>query len=415
MGIARMTDFDVIVVGGGPSGLTTAAEIARTGASVVLLEKRAVEPIPRAGTLLPRPLELFDARGIADRFIRRMHELNPHPFQTWHIWGGMYPVDWTERDSRFGFTLFLSQHETEVILREWATEFGVDLRFKWEVTDLEQDQSEVRVSVRPVGEAGSNSHSQICDRRGRYSQCDAGNSPGLTLSATAATFTGVVATAEMDFPWPGALKVGHNERGWLTSFPFGRGLTRFTVVHAEGRRSKIDEPITVEEVSNYVSDILGENVKIPSLIGATRYNDAMRMATQFRKGRIFLVGESARVHYPASGVGMNFCIQDAFNLGWKLGAVLAGRADDGILDTYETERRPIARDLFESVNAQVAIQFNFTPRGLALSEHFQKHFIRTPEVTAQLWNELNGLETAYPSLRVRIRQWVIRYPISIST
>jgi 2-polyprenyl-6-methoxyphenol hydroxylase-like FAD-dependent oxidoreductase len=391
-----MTDFDVIVVGGGPSGLTTAAEIARTGASVLLLEKSTVEPIPRAGTLLPRPLELFDARGIADRFIRRMHELNPHPFQTWHIWGGMYPVDWTERDSRFGFTLFLSQHETEVLLREWAAESGADLRFKWEVTDLEQTPDQVRVAVRPIGEeARTLTARYVVGADGTRSVTR--EKSGIDFAGHGATFTGVVATAEMDFPWPGALKVGHNEKGWLTSFPFGRGLTRFTVVHAEGRRSQIDESITVEEVSNYVSDILGEKVKIPSMIGATRYNDAMRMATQFRKGRIFLVGESARVHYPASGVGMNFCIQDAFNLGWKLGAVLASRADDGILDTYETERRPIARDLFESVNAQVAIQFNFTPRGLALSEHFQKHFIKTPEVTAQLWNELNGLETAYPS------------------
>jgi 2-polyprenyl-6-methoxyphenol hydroxylase-like FAD-dependent oxidoreductase len=308
----------------------------------------------------------------------------------------MYPVDWTERDSRFGFTLFLSQHETEILLREWATESGAELRFKWEVIGLEQDQSEVRVSVHPLGE-------QVRTLTAKYvigadgTRSVARETSGIDFAGHGGTFTGVVATAEMDFPWPGALKVGHNEKGWLTSFPFGRGLTRFTVVHAEGRRSKIDEPISVEEVSDYVSDILGEKVEIPNLIGATRYNDAMRMASQFRKGRIFLVGESARVHYPASGVGMNFCIQDAFNLGWKLGAVLAGRADDAILDTYETERRLIAADLFESVNAQVAIQFNFTARGLALSEHFQKHFIKTPEVTAQLWNELNGLETAYPS------------------
>lgn len=391
-----MTDFDVIVVGGGPSGLTTAAEIARTGASVVVLEKRAVEPVPRAGTLLPRPLELFDARGIADRFIRRTRELNPHPFQTWHIWGGMYPVDWTERDSRFGFTLFLSQHETEVILREWATKSGVDLRFQWEVTNLKQDQSEIQVSVRPFEEAiRTLTAKYVIGADGTRSVTR--ESSGIDFVGDPSTFTGVVATAEMDFPWPGALKVGHNERGWLTSFPFGRGLTRFTIVHAEGRRCKIDEPITVEEVSKHVSDILGEHVKIPSLVGATRYNDAMRMATQFRKDKIFLVGKSARVHYPASGVGMNFCIQDAFNIGWKLGAVLAGRAGVSILDTYETERRPIAQDLFESVNAQVAIQFNFTPRGLALSEHFKEHFIRTPEVTAQLWNELNGLETAYPA------------------
>ena len=282
-----MTDFDVIVVGGGPSGLTTAAEIARTGASVLLLEKSTVEPIPRAGTLLPRPLELFDARGIADRFIRRMHELNPHPFQTWHIWGGMYPVDWTERDSRFGFTLFLSQHETEVLLREWAAESGADLRFKWEVTDLEQTPDQVRVAVRPIGEeARTLTARYVVGADGTRSVTR--EKSGIDFAGHGATFTGVVATAEMDFPWPGALKVGHNEKGWLTSFPFGRGLTRFTVVHAEGRRSQIDESITVEEVSNYVSDILGEKVKIPSMIGATRYNDAMRMATQFRKGRNLL-------------------------------------------------------------------------------------------------------------------------------
>jgi hypothetical protein len=121
----------------------------------------------------------------------------------------------------------------------------------------------------------------------------------------------------------------------------------------------------------------------------------MRMAAKFRERRMFLVGESARIHYPASGVGMNFCMQDAFNLGWKLGAVLAGRAGEAILDTYETERRPIADDLFDSVDAQVAVQFNFTRRGLAFSHHFMKHLMRTPDVTAQLWDELNGLETPY--------------------
>jgi hypothetical protein len=120
------------------------------------------------------------------------------------------------------------------------------------------------------------------------------------------------------------------------------------------------------------------------------------MATQFRKGRVFLLGEAARIHYPASGVGMNFCIQDAFNLGWKLGAVVRGDAGDGLLETYEAERRPIAQDLFDSVDAQVAVQFDFSARGLAFTDHFAAHLITKPDVTAQLWGELNGLQTAYP-------------------
>ena len=78
--------------------------------------------------------------------------------------------------------------------------------------------------------------------------------------------------------------------------------------------------------------------------------------------------------------------------------MLTGRADESILESYETERRPIACELFKSVDAQVGIQFNFTPQGLALIEHFKAHFIRTPEVTVQLWKELNGLQIGYPSL-----------------
>jgi hypothetical protein len=98
---------------------------------------------------------------------------------------------------------------------------------------------------------------------------------------------------------------------------------------------------------------------------------------------------------------MNFCIQDAFNLGWKLGAVIRGEAGEALLDTYEAERRPIAEDLFRSVNAQVAIQFDFSPRGLAFTEHFAKHLLTKPEVTEHLWAELNGLQTQYPQPEVR--------------
>ncbi len=75
---------------------------------------------------------------------------------------------------------------------------------------------------------------------------------------------------------------------------------------------------------------------------------------------------------------MNFCIQDAFNLGWKLGAVVAGQATDALLTTYETEQRPIAEDLLASVDAQVAIQFDFTPQGLAFTRHFKERFVAAP-------------------------------------
>jgi hypothetical protein len=102
-----------------------------------------------------------------------------------------------------------------------------------------------------------------------------------------------------------------------------------------------------------------------------------------------------RYHYPASGVGMNYCIQDAFNLGWKLGAVLAGKAAEDLLDTYETERRPVCMRLMDSVDAQVSIQFNFSREAQVYLRRFQDTLMELPDVTRQLQAELLGLEQPY--------------------
>ena len=390
-----MVDVDVLVVGAGPSGLTVAAEVARAGASVLVIEKRTVEPIPRSGTVVPRPLELFDARGIAERFIRRNCEINPHPFQPWHIWAGMAPVDWSRRDSRFGFTLMLAQSETEEILRGWAGECGARFRFEHELVDLAQDADGVRATVRSAdGETSSVTARYLV-------ACDGGRSrtreaAGIGMTGHGDTFTGIIATVALDYPFAAGSRVGHNEHGWMSIAPFGVGRTRYTIVHAELRHTPRAEPVTIPELERCTREILGVDLPIPELVAASRYGDAMRMADSFRSGRVFLVGEAARVHYPASGVGMNFCIQDAFNLGWKLAAVARGAADDALLDSYEPERRPIAENLFAAVNAQVAVQFDFSPRGLAHRKHFAEHFLRRPAVTERLWDELNGLTAQYP-------------------
>ncbi len=390
-----MSDVDVLVVGGGPSGLTVAAEVARTGASVLIIEKRALAPISRAGTLLPRPMDLLDARGVVNRFLARGHELNgAGTLSQTHVWAGMSPLDWSASGSRFGFTLYLPQYETEVLLRQWAEEVGVEIRFQTELLDMVDTGDEVEARIRNADGTEQTITTQY------IVGADGGRSKtrqllGIDWVGHDTTMTGIVATTKMDFHWPGALRPGQNKYGFCVAFPFGPGRTRFVIVHKESAKFLIEQPITTEEISRTASDILEEKVEVTEILEATRYGDAMKLAGKMSKGRAFLLGEAVRIHYPASGVGMNFCIQDAFNLGWKLAAVLKGDAGPALLDSYESERRPIVEDLLESVRAQVAVQYNFSDGGAAYRRRFQKDMIRMPSVNAELVKELSGIQTPY--------------------
>ncbi len=88
----------------------------------------------------------------------------------------------------------------------------------------------------------------------------------------------------------------------------------------------------------------------------THYSDAARQAARYRAGRVFLAGDAAHIHYPAGGQGQNLGLQDAVNLGWKLAAVLRGDATDALLDTYESERHPVAARVLQNTRAQTALQ-----------------------------------------------------------
>jgi 2-polyprenyl-6-methoxyphenol hydroxylase-like FAD-dependent oxidoreductase len=393
------TDTDVIVVGGGPSGLTTASELALAGVRVTVLERRTQPVESRAGTILPRVLELLDARGLADRFIERARAIKENPLIPVHIWAGMQPVHWHHLGSRFGFRLIVPQNLTEELLLERVREQGVDVRHGVTVESVSSGPAEAGV----VATSGEGDRVELSARY--VVGADGGRSvvrreAGIGFAGHDATFTGIVADLRAERLGDDWRLMTDNEHGWLTSFPFGEQgerVVRFNLVHAERRRAPQPEPVTEEEVRRCLRDIAGWDIEFDGLHWASRFSDAHRLATAFRKGRIVLVGESARIHYPSSGVGMNFCLQDAFNLGWKLAAVVNGHADESLLDTYEQERRPVAEELLRSVAAQCALQFNFTAEGIALKRMFQTHLLPLPEVNRRIALELNGLTFPYPS------------------
>ena len=390
---------DVIVVGAGPSGLTVAMEVAQRGAQVLVLERRIAPVQSRAGSVLPRVLELLDARGLAQTFIDRARTIRDNPLIQVHIWAGMQPVRWQYLDSQFGYRLIIPQNMTEEMLGARAESLGVQIERGGTVTALRQDDD--GVSVTTTFEDGSEREFTAAYLVG----ADGGRSAVRTLSGIGfeghdATFTGIIADLIIDTPWPEVRRGNDNEHGWATSFPFGTDspVTRFNMVHAERRRADRLEPVTADEVRRCLGDIMETEVEFSELRWASRYSDAMRLATTFRDRRVLLVGESTRIHYPASGVGMNFCIQDAFNLGWKLAAVVHGYASDSLLDSYCAERRPVTEALLESVASQCAVQFDFSPEGIAFKRMFQREVMPLPETNRALALQLNGLTEPYESL-----------------
>ncbi len=389
-------EYDVIVAGAGPSGLMLAAELAGHGARTLVLERRTEGVQSRAGTILPRVLELLDARGIADRFVAKTREISPFPLRPSHIWAGFHPIRWEHLETRFGFTLGLPQNMTEELLWQWAQECGAHFL---RGTSLEGfDQTADMVEVRTVDAQG-----RTGTLRARYlvgadgARSAVRTQAGIPFEGRAPSFRGIVVDAELEAPWPEGRFNGDNDMGWARGYRFGHGITRFNIVHRERRHAPKDDPVTLPEVLQCLRDVHGTDYGIRAFRWASRFDDQMRAVPRLRQGRVFLVGESARIHYPASGVGMNFCLQDAFNLGWKLAQVVQGRGGEATLDSYEAERLPVMRALLRSVETQCALQFNFEPEGVALKRYMASAIVPLPDVQRRLVLELCGLEQPYPA------------------
>ena len=330
--------FDVIIVGGGPTGLMLASELRLHGAHVLLLERDHTPTRQvRALGLHVRSIEVMDQRGLLGRFLEHGQR-----YPVGRSFAGISMPQPRQLDTAHPYILGIPQTITDRLLAERAIELGTDIQRGCQLVALHQGEDGVGATL-----------ADGTQLRSRYLVgCDGGRSTVRKLLGV--PFPGEPPTAEWLLGEMEVAAASETLEVVAGPAPHEDGVYRF-VVPAEGVTEGRKAPPTLDEFKQRLRTLAGNDFGVHSPRWLGRFDNATRLAERYRTERILLAGDAAHIHPPHGGQGLNVGIQDAFNLGWKLAATVNGWAPPGLLDTYHTERHPVAADVLNLTRAQAEL------------------------------------------------------------
>lgn len=365
MSISTNPTHDVLIAGAGPVGLFLACELRLAGCSVLMLEQARDPSSPLKGPpfglrgLSVTTIESLDRRGlleaIKDRaattdtagahWMKQQRRPGGHfagiPFFHDQVDGGKWPFRLSGPISNMAADMA----GIEAVLGARAIESGVEIRRGCEVENVEQWSDGVRVRA-----------SAEVFRASWLVGCDGGRSAvrkaaGIHFSGTEPEFTGYSVQATLADPEKLQPGRHYTEAGMYLFTP----PDTIAMVDFDGGAFHRTQPVTRERVDAVVRRVSCTDVAVAALGQVTTWTDRAFLASEYRKGRVLLAGDAAHVHSPLGGQGLNLGLGDSMNLGWKLAATIRGDAPAGLLDTYSSERQPIAAQVLDWSRAQVLL------------------------------------------------------------
>ena len=386
------TDCQVLVVGAGPTGLTLAAQLLARGIRTRIIDKhRSPMPHSRALGLHARVLELLDTMDLADAFVDSGHPV--HGLRMYSGERNLVRQTFARNGSRFDFTLHLPQEETEKLLHRRVIELGGTIERGVELLGFTTTEVGVDVTLREA--TGQPMQATV----GYVVGCDGAHSrvrEQLGFAFVGQPYPQDWLLADVALDGAGSDDAVHlffRPDGLpLSCIPMGGPRWRVVMPNAGSRAGA---PPTFEEIQELVAQRAPRPMTIADPTWISCFRCHLRVATSYRRGRVLLAGDAAHVHSPAGGQGMNTGMLDAANLAWKLALVAEGRAPDGLLDTYEQERLPVASGVLNLTDKLVGLLTMRHPVKRAVRDSVLPVVSSLPAVQRRAAGRLSQTSVAY--------------------
>ncbi|MFI7004563.1 FAD-dependent monooxygenase [Nocardia sp. NPDC050175] len=391
-----MPDTDVLIVGGGPTGLLLANELGLAGVRAIVVERDLTRSRQsKALNLQPRSAEILDWRGWLGLIDEYVFAKLP-----WGHFAGI-PLDYGKLDSRFALQTAIVQADVERALEGKLADFGITRHRGHELVHIDSglapgDEQVSAIVATTEGEQRITAHYLVGADGGRSTvrKLTGVGFPGREghMPATVCDVTLTRKPAGLAERWSiPEFDPARADFAFLLALP--DGVHRFVFGGPDQAGIDRDTVITAEEVQGALTRSYGSEIELGELRAGSRFVDSARQVTEYRTGRVFLAGDAAHIHAPLGGQGMSLGLQDAFNLGWKLAADINGWAPPQLLDTYHRERHPVAAAVLANTQVQSVLTTSH-PDALAVRAMMIR-MLQLPEANRQVAEDISGLGIRY--------------------